>query len=163
VTGLLGLELAVLLIGCGLTATLTVLRAGLPSFVSRADAAAETRSASRRFLIGLLNGPVLLLLAMALGSKPDSKPLALVVLMVLIAIALWGLAGQLPRLGRRVLALGRPRETSPLAETLTGGAALTGAFLLPFVGWIAFGAVLLLAVGTGVSALFLRRQRPPAQ
>lgn len=156
-TGLLGLELAALLIGCGLTATLTVLRAGMPSLVARADAAAEARGVWRRFLIGLLNGPALLLLAMALGSKPDGKPLSLVVLAVLIALALWGLAGQVPRLGRRVLALGRPRETSPLAETLTGGAALTSAFLLPVVGWIAFAAILLLAVGTGVSALFTRR------
>jgi hypothetical protein len=75
------------------------------------------------------------------GSKPEQKPLSLVVVSALIALALWGLVAQVPRLGRRVLLLGR-RE---------------GAFPPPFVGWIAFGAVLLLAIGTGVSVLFTRK------
>ena len=47
-----------------------------------------------------------------------------------------------------------------VAGTLAGGAALAGALLLPFVGWTAFGLAFLLAVGTGVSALFSRRPRP---
>ncbi len=155
-TNMVAFEVVALLTGCGLTATLTLLRAGLPSFVERADTAAQARRAPRRFLIGLLNGPALFLLAMALGSKPEHKPLLLIVVAVLVALTLWGLVAQVPRLGRRILALGQ-REGSLLNETLVGGAALTAAFLLPGVGWIAVGAVLLLAIGTGVSALFTRK------
>lgn len=152
-------ELVVLFAGCGLTALLIVLRAAWPGLAARADAAAETRSSGRRFLLGLLNGPALLLLATALGGKGEHKPLSLAVLAILVALALWGLSSGVPRLGRRALALGG-RQGSPLFETLAGGAALTGACLLPLVGWIAFGAVLLSAVGTGVGALFTRATRP---
>jgi hypothetical protein len=164
-----GFEIAALLAGCGLTAVVILLRAAWPSLAARADAAAETRGPGLRFVLGLLNGPALFLLASALGARKENKPLSAVVLGVLIALALWGFLGDLPRLGRRILALGLLRqgyggqglrESSVLGETLAAGAALAAALLLPFVGWIAFGLAFLLAVGTGVSALFTRRPRP---
>ena len=150
-------ELAVLLAGCGLTAVVILLRAAWPSLSARADASAEVRGPGLRLLLGLLNGPALLLLATALGTKPENKPLSVLVWGFLFWLALWGFAGDMPRLGRRVLALGR-RDSTPLWETLAAGAALTGAILLPFVGWTAFVLAFLLAVGTGVSALFTRRR-----
>lgn len=158
-TNLLAFELTALLIGCGLTGALAVLRASLPQLTRRADAAAEARGAPRRFLLGVLNGPALFVLAMALGSRPDTRLLALVAVALLIVLALWGFLAAAPRLGRRILALSG-REGSDLRQTLTGGAALTAAFLLPLAGWLIAGTCLLLAIGTGVSAVFLRR--PPA-
>jgi hypothetical protein len=151
-----GFEIAILLAGCGLTAVVLLVRAAWPSLAARADAAAGARGPGRRFVLGLLNGPALFLLASALGARNEHKPLSALVLAILSALALWGFTGDMPRLGRRVLALGR-RESTPLGETLAGGAALAGALLLPFVGWAAFGLAFLLAVGTGVSALFTRR------
>jgi len=149
-------ELALLLSGTGLVAVVLLLRAAWPSAAARADVAAETRGPGLRFVLGLLNGPALFLLASALGRRNEHKPLALLVLGVLASLALWGFVGDLPRLGRRLLALGR-REGTPLTETLAAGAALVLALLLPFVGWMAFVLAYLLAVGTGVSAIFTRR------
>ena len=159
-TSLLAFELTALLVGCGLAGTLAVLRATLPRASRRADAAAQARGALRRFLLGLLNGPALFVLAIALGSRPDTKVLAVLVLTILIALALWGLLAAAPRLGRRILELsaGAP-DSSELRQTLTGAAALAAVSLLPWAGWLIAGASLLLAIGTGVSAVFLRR--PP--
>jgi len=160
-TNAAGFELALLLGGSGLIALVILLRAAWPSAAARADAAAETRGPGLRFVLGLLNGPALLLLATALGRRNEQKALGLLVLSVLVALALWGFCGDLPRLGRRVLAQAQTtRAGTPLTETLVAGAVLTGALLLPFAGWIAFGLAFLLAVGTGVSALFTRRTRP---
>ena len=155
-TNAAGFELALLLGGSGLIALVILLRAAWPSLAARADAAAEIRGPGLRFVLGLLNGPALFLLASALGGRNEHKPLSALILGVLIALALWGFVADLPRLGRRILGLGR-RESTPLGETLAAGAALAGALLLPVVGWIAFLLALLLAVGTGVSALFTRR------
>jgi hypothetical protein len=149
-------ELCVLLSGAGLTAALIVLRACLPGLAARADAAVETRSANRRFLLGLLNGPALFFLAAALGSRPEGKPVSLVLLALLAGLALWGFLAVAPQLGRRILATAQP-EASILAHTLWGTAALPVPFLLPVAGWPRFAALLLLAVGTGVSALFTRQ------
>jgi hypothetical protein len=154
-TSFLTTEITALLVGCGLTATLLVVRASLSSLTRRCDAAAESRTALRRFLIGVLNGPPLLLLAAALGKIPGN-PLALLVAAVLAALALLGFVAVVPRLGRRIASLGSS-EASDLGATLYGGAALTAAFLLPVAGWIVAAAAILLAVGTGVSALFTRR------
>jgi hypothetical protein len=155
-TSFLATEITALLVGCGLTATLLVVRASLPSLAGRCDAAAASRTALRRFLIGILNGPTLLLLAVALGKSEGSKWLAVLVTAVLAALALWGFVAVVPRLGRRIAALSS-RDASDPAATLFGGAALTAAFLLPVAGWIVAAAATLLAVGTGVSALFTRR------
>jgi len=153
-------ELSALLVGLGLTAFLLFARAELPALTRRADAAWESRSHLRRFLLGLLNGPGLFVLAMALGSRESTKLASLLVAALLVWLLLWGLVAIAPRLGRRVLSLAG-REGSELARTLTGGGILTGTFLFPLVGWIAVLAVFLLAIGTGVSAIFAR-PGPPA-
>ena len=159
-TGAIAFALVVLLAGIGLTAVLTVLRAGLPSLASRLDAAAARRSGLRRLAIGLLNGPVLFFLAAASGGQARGKPLSLFFLLVLVVLSVLGLTAEVPAIGRRILALGKG-ETSDLAHVLAGGAAVTGCFLVPVVGWAVCAVVLLTAIGTGVSSLFLPRARPP--
>lgn len=161
-TGAIAFALVVILAGIGLTAVLTVLRAGLPSLASRVDAAAARRSGLRRLAIGLLNGPVLFFLAAAFGDQARSKPLSALFLLALVVLSVLGLTAEVPAIGRRVLALGK-RETSDLAHVLAGGAAVTGCFLVPVVGWAVCAVVLLTAIGTGVSSLFLPRARPPSQ
>ena len=149
-------ELSCLLIGCGLTGFLLFVRADLPALTRRADTAFDSQGHLRRFLLGLLNGPVLLLLAAALGKHESGKLASVFLVALLVALALWGFVAMAPRLGRRVLGLAG-REGSEATRTLAGGGILTATFLLPVAGWIAFAVVLLLAIGTGVCALFTRR------
>lgn len=160
-TNFLFFELTAMFLGAGLTASIAVCRACLPQLVRRADAAAETRGAARRLLLGLLNGPAIFAIAGALASRLEWKLPALGVMVVLIALTLWGFLASLPRLGRRILALSGRDSGSDLRQTLTGGAALTAAFLLPVAGWLITAVCLFLAIGTGVSAVFLGK--PPAE
>ena len=154
----LAFALVVLLAGLGLTGLLTLLRASFPSQATRWDAASAERSGPRRLAIGLLNGPVLFLLAAALGNHGSLKLLSLLLLLTLVFLLLAGLAAEIPLLGQRVLAMGK-RDASELGRLLTGGAVFTASFLIPFVGWAACGIVALMAVGTSVCALFRRRPR----
>ena len=157
VAQLLGLAAVVVIGGAALTSTLLLLRVGLPRVVARLDAAAVSRSGWRRFAIGLFNVPPLLVLAIALGSQGGTRALGILVLAILIALAVLGLTVEASILGQRLLALAG-RETREPAATLTGGALLTGVFLLPFLGWAAFAAILIRATGTAVSGLLARRR-----
>ena len=157
-TNAMGFALLVLLAGLGLTGLLTLCRSGLPSLAARWDAAILQRSGPRRLAIGLLNGPVLFLLAAALGGHSRFKFLSLLLFLVLVLLLIAGLAAELPSIGRRVLAMGKG-EPSELASLLAGGAVFTASFLIPFAGWAACTVVALMTVGTSVSALFTRPAR----
>jgi hypothetical protein len=158
-TNAISFALVVLLAGLGLTGLLTLLRAGFPPLAVRWDAAAAQRGGVRRLALGLLNGPVLFLLAAALGNHRPLKLLSLLLFLILLFLLIAGLAAEIPSIGRRVLAMGK-RDASELGSLLMGGAVFTASFLIPFVGWLACGIVALMAVGTSVSALFIRRAQP---
>jgi hypothetical protein len=159
-TNAISFALVVLLSGLGLTGLLTLLRVGFPSLAAKWDAAGARRSGARRLAIGLLNGPVIFLLAAALGNRPPFKLLSLLLFLLLVLLLLSGLAVEIPSIGRRVLTMAK-RESSELSSLLAGGAVFTASFLVPFVGWAACAIVALMAVGTSVSALFTRRSRGP--
>jgi hypothetical protein len=153
---LIGVAVVILLIGAGLTALVAILRAAFPSAAASLDEASSRRGRLRRLAIGVLNGPALLVLAMAFGSRPATKGVGIGILLLLIALVLLGLCAEIPRIGRSLL---RPGGTaaSPLASTLAGGAALTACVWLPFVGWACVVAVALIGVGGAVSWIFSRR------
>jgi hypothetical protein len=161
---LLGVAILVLAIGAGLTAIVAILRAAFPGPAASLDEASARRSRMRRFLIGLLNGPALFILAIAFGSKPATKSIGIFFVVLLAAIALLGLCAEVPRIGRSLLRTGG-RAGSPLAHTLVGGILLTLAMWVPFAGWIVVAGVLLIGVGSAVSWIFTsggRRDRRPA-
>jgi hypothetical protein len=154
------LEVAALLIlaGLGLTATLLLLRTGMTRMVRRFDDAAESRPGWRRFAVGALNALGLLLLAIALGSHPSTKPLGVFFFAVWVVISAFGLTAEAARIGRCFLQLAG-RESNDGAGTVVGGLILTGTLLLPFLGWAALAGLLVRATGTGVFGLFTRPPR----
>jgi hypothetical protein len=155
VARLLGIAASIAVAGAALTATLLLLRVGLPRMVGRLEAAALARSGWRRFAIGAVNAPPLLILAVALGSRDPTRPLGILVFLLLVALMTLGLIVEAALLGRRLLSLSG-REPAEPAATVAGGALLTGACLLPVVGWTAFAAILVRATGTAVSGLLGR-------
>jgi len=154
------LEVAALLIlaGLGLTATLLLLRTGMTRMVRRFDDAAESRPGWRSFAIGALNALGLLLLAVALGSHPQTKPLGVLFFAAWVVIAAFGLTAETARIGRCFLRLAG-REVNDASATVVGGLILTGSLLLPFLGWAALAGFLVRATGTGVFGLFTRPTR----
>ncbi len=151
----LGVAALLVLAGLGLTATLLLLRTGLTRLVRRFDDAADHRSGWRRFAIGVINTAALLLVAVALGSRPDTKGLGVLVFALWAVLAVFGLTAETARLGRCLLELAR-REPTDAIGTIVGGLILTGCLLLPFLGWAALAGLILRATGTGVSGLFTR-------
>lgn len=150
---LLELGLVLVLSGVGLVSAVALLRAAAPRLARGVEAAVVRRPAGLRFLLGLVNVPLLLFLAAALLGRSPLKPVGLLVLLVLAFLILAGLAGELPRLGRH--ALERPEAPGSHA-TFAGGAILTLTLLLPMVGELLVLALLVLAAGTGLSWILSR-------
>lgn len=155
---LVAIALVILLAGAALTATVATLRTAFPGIAAGLDEASGRRSRVRRLLIGLLNGPALFLLAVAFGSRAGTKPVGVLLFLALLSLGLLGLGAELPRLGRSLFR-SAGRSGSPLGHTLAGGAALTVAFLVPFLGWALFAGVLLIGIGSAVSWIFTPRGR----
>lgn len=150
---LLELGAVLVLSGVGLVSAVVFLRVLAPRLAAEAEAVALRRSVGLRFLLGLVNLLLLLFLAAILLGRSGWKPIGLLVLLALAFLVLTGLAGELPRLGRRAL----DRANAPaLQATLTGGAILTATLLLPLVGQLFVLVLLVLATGTGVSWVVTR-------
>lgn len=99
------------------------------------------------------------ILGIALLNAPNGvvKLLGSAILFGLVVSGLAGSAGLVERIGGRL----SPSESlSPLARMLRGGAALSFAFVFPFVGW--FLLVPTLAAGLGGALHHAFRRRPPA-
>jgi len=153
---LLEIAALILLAGAGLTAVLLLLRAGMPRLAARLDQASFARSVWRRLLVGTLNAVVLFLLGAILANQAGLKGLGLLLFALLIGLALLGLAAEVPKLGSRMRRSGGG-SSEQLADTIVGGAAVGLSLLLPFVGWAVFLGLVLVSVGTAVSAVFSRR------
>lgn len=155
---LIGIALVVLAIGAGLTALVAILRAAYPGAAASLDEASARRSRLRRFLIGLLNGPALFILGIAFGSKPATKSIGVLLVVLLAAVVLLGLCAEVPRIGRSLFRTAG-RGGTPLSHTLAGGLFLTLAFWVPFAGWLVTAGVVLVGVGSAVSWIFTARSR----
>jgi hypothetical protein len=149
---LLGLLIAVPLLGATLVGLFVVMNALFTSWIARTSEAAETQAA-RSFLVGLVNliffgALIAALLALIDGTGLDF----LIVLPILLAIALvigiaFGLAAMVQVVGARILPGGQGLRPLIWATIL-----LTLGCLAPYVGW--FGLLPYLAL-RGLGALVL--------
>lgn len=146
---LLGLCLSIGAAGAAL-----LLRGLAPSVAAEADRTLASRPPVRRLLLGLVNAPAMLVLAIVLGQRGALKAVSLFLVLALLALTLVGLAAELATLGRRVR--GGGGADGVLRETIVGGGIGAAAGLLPFVGQVLGIVVLLMALGTGVSWLLTR-------
>lgn len=146
----------ILLAAAGLTAVLLLVRAGLPRLAARLDQASFSRSVWRRLLVGILNAVVLFFLGAILTNQGRLKALGLLLFALLIGLALLGLAAEVSKLGSR-MRRSSGGSSEQLADTIAGGATVGVSLLLPFVGWAVFLGLVLVSVGTAVSAVFSRR------
>ncbi|MEW6735913.1 MAG: hypothetical protein AB1489_31760 [Acidobacteriota bacterium] len=160
---LLLLVIVCLLIGVGLTATVLVTRAYLSAVADELDLILLSHRAWRRFLMGIINGPVLLIIITILSKLPGPlRLLSLALLFLLILLTILGLVAEMAVLGRRVLAL-RHRDCSLFIQTITGGLVILAVFLLPFIGQAFLLAILFQSLGTSLYWLFKRSKLPRQQ
>lgn len=135
-----------------------------PNHVGRAEAAlAEPRKTTLRGLFLALSLGTLSI-AMSANPLPLMKGLGLILLMWLLGVAVLGAAGVAQVAGRRIQALG---DMQPYPALVRGAAFIVGGTMLPFLGWFAFGPLLLAAsLGAGWKAVvnfsFRRRATPEA-
>jgi hypothetical protein len=160
---LLGLLIAVPLLGATLVGLFVVMNALFTSWIARTCEAAETQAA-RSFLVGLVNLIFVGALIFAIIALTDSTGLDfLIVLAVLLAGALvicltFGLGAMAQIIGARILPGGQG-----LRPLICGTVALTLGCLAPYVGW--FGLlpyVALRGLGALVLALFASRRKAPS-
>ncbi|MBL8148462.1 MAG: hypothetical protein JNN15_00865 [Blastocatellia bacterium] len=147
-------------IGSGVTATVLTLRAFWPNMSEKLDLVALGYSWRKRFLMGLINGPAIFILAAIALNIPVLKLAGLGLLLFLVMLILLGLTAEFTMIGRRVLAM-RNQPSTPFAQTITGGIIFTLMFLIPFLGQGIFLAILLKSVGTTIYWLFKQRNFTP--
>ena len=157
---LLGLLIAVPLLGATLAGLFVVMNALFTSVVARTCEAAETQAA-RSFLVGLVNLIFAGALISAIIALADSTGLDFVIVVaVLLAAVLvigvtFGLAAMVQIVGARIMPGGQG-----LRPLVWGTIALTLGCLTPYVGW--FGLlpyVALRGLGAFVLALYSRRRK----
>jgi hypothetical protein len=160
---LLGLLIAVPLLGATLVGLFAVMNALFTSWIARTSEAAETQAA-RSFLVGLVNlifGAALIaaIIALADGTGLDFLiVLAVMLAAVLVIAAAFGLAAMAQIIGARILPGGQG-----LRPLIGGTVALALGCLVPYVGW--FGLlpyVVLRGLGAFVMVLFARPRKPQA-
>ena len=160
---LLGLLIAVPLLGATLVGLFVVMSALFTSWIARTREAAETQAA-RSFLVGLVNLIFVGALIAAVIALADNTGLDFVIVVaVLLAAVLvigitFGLAAMAQIVGARILPGGRG-----LRPLIWGTVALTLGCLTPYVGW--FGLlpyVALRGLGAFGLALYSRRRRVEA-
>lgn len=160
---LLGLLIAVPLLGATLVGLFAVMNALFTSWIARTSETAETQAA-RSFLVGLVNlifGAALIaaIIALADGTGLDFLiVLAVMLAAVLVIAAAFGLAAMAQIIGARILPGGQG-----LRPLIGGTVALALGCLVPYVGW--FGLlpyVVLRGLGAFVMVLFARPRKPQA-
>jgi hypothetical protein len=151
---LLGLLIAVPLLGATLVGLFVVMNALFTSWIARTCEVAETQAA-RSFLVGLVN----LVIALADNTGLDFVIVIAVLLAIVLVIGIaFGLAAMVQVVGARLLPGGQG-----LRPLLWGTVALALGCLAPYVGW--FGLlpyVGLRGLGAFVLALFASRRKAPA-
>ncbi|MCC6155533.1 MAG: hypothetical protein IT367_17320 [Candidatus Hydrogenedentes bacterium] len=125
-----------------------------PAFTDRALTAYQSRG-KRSFILGAINGLILLFLFIVLVNT-QIKPLALLgilILFILIALVLTGYAVAYHDFGSR---LRGDRDWSAMRATILGGTVAELMFLTPVVGQIFSLGVLFRGLGAVVTALLSR-------
>ena len=160
---LIGLLVAVPLLGATLVGLFVVMNALFTSWIARTCQTAETQAA-RSFLVGLVNlvfvgALISALIALADGTGLDFLIVVAVLLAVVLAIATaFGLAAMVQVIGARLVPGGQG-----LRPGIWGTIALLLGCLTPYVGW--FGLlpyVALRGLGAFVLVLFGKRQASAA-
>jgi hypothetical protein len=160
---LLGLLIAVPLLGATLVGLFVVMSALFTSWVARTCETAETQAA-RSFLVGLVNLIFVGALIAAIIALADNTGLDFVIVVaVLLAVVLvigitFGLAAMVKIVGARIMPGGQG-----LRPLIWGTVALTLGCLTPYVGW--FGLlpyVALRGLGAFVLGLYSRRRKVEA-
>jgi hypothetical protein len=157
---LLLLALICLLIGVGLTVAVLAARAFWSATADQLDLILLGHRGSRRFLMGILNGPVLLIISLIMikMGRPFGL-LGLALLFTTLLLIFIGLIAEMALIGRRVMAL-RTLQCSLFAQTLAGGLTIMGIFLIPIAGQITVLIIFLKSLGTGLYWLFKRNRLP---
>ena len=144
----IAIAITIVLTSWATTLTLALL---CPNPVARAEKATQNPR-------GILLGGLLLLFVgffgiVSLGNPfPLVKLVALVVLLAVLALASFGLAGICQAASRRIMDL--DPATAPYPALVRGSACVVGATLLPILGWLLYGPLLLIAsLGAGWKAL----------
>ncbi len=160
---LIGLLVAVPLLGATLVGLFVVMNALFTSWIARTCQTAETQAA-RSFLVGLVNlvfvgALISAVIALADGTGLDFLIVVAVLLAVVLAIATaFGLAAMVQVIGARLVPGGQG-----LRPGIWGTIALLLGCLTPYVGW--FGLlpyVALRGLGAFVLVLFGKRQASAA-
>jgi len=160
---LIGLLVAVPLLGATLVGLFVVMNALFTSWIARTCQTAETQAA-RSFLVGLVNlifvgALISAVIALADGTGLDFLIVVAVLLAVVLAIATtFGLAAMVQVIGARLVPGGQG-----LRPGIWGTVALTLGCLTPYVGW--FGLlpyVALRGLGGFVLTLFGKRRASAA-
>jgi hypothetical protein len=113
--------------------------------------------------MGILNGPILLILALIMFKlgRPFGL-LGLALLFTILILIFLGLIAEMALIGRRVMAL-RSLQCSLFTQTLAGGLTMMGIFLLPFAGQAIILTIFLNSLGTGLYWVFKRNKLPAPQ
>ncbi len=160
---LIGLLVAVPLLGATLVGLFVVMNALFTSLIARTCQTAETQAA-RSFLVGLVNlvfvgALISAVIALADGTGLDFLVVVAILLAAVLAIATaFGLAAMVQVIGARLVPGGQG-----LRPGIWGTIALTLGCLTPYLGW--FGLlpyVALRGLGAFVMVLFGKRQASAA-
>lgn len=162
VMALLLFVLVCLLIGLGLMATVLSARAYWKDIADELDLIRLGNKSWRRFLMGLINGPALFIVAAITMNLGPLKLVGLLILFVMALLAFLGLVAEMPYIGRRILSLRHP-TSSPLSQTIVGGLTMMGTFLFPIAGQAILLGLLLQCLGTGLYWIFKRHKLPRQQ
>jgi len=158
---LIGLLIAIPLLGATLVGLFVVMNALFTSWIARTCEVAEIQAA-RSFLVGLVNlvfigALIAAVIALADNTGLDFVIVLAVLLAMILAIGLaFGLAAMVQIVGARILPSGQG-----VRPAIWGTIALTLGCLTPYVGW--FGLlpyVALRGLGAFVLALFASRRKP---
>jgi hypothetical protein len=153
------LALLCILIGTGLTGAALAARAFWTNVADQLDIVLLAHSWKKRLLMGLINGPIIFIIAANIGQYPPLRLLGLAMLFTLFIVTFLGLIAEMALIGRRVLAL-QSWQSSLFAQTIAGGILITTIFLLPFAGQAIFLLLLFRSLGTGIYWFFTRSRLP---
>ena len=153
---LLVLSLFGLMMGLGLLAAAIATRAVWPTIGTELDNAVATYTGFRRFLLGLINGFILFIIAVICFQHGLLGLIGLLIFFSLMLLTFLGWLAEINSLGQKILAL-RNTPNSLLTQTIAGGLTYSGLQLLPLVGLLIGSLVLIRSLGTGICWLVKRK------
>lgn len=148
-----------IMIGLGLTAAALAARGCWTNIAEELDIITLSNSGWRRFLLGIFNAFIVLIIISVTSKIPALGIIGLIVLFFTIIFTFLGFVAEVNLWGRRVLLL-RDSTSSTFSHTLAGGLTLSSILLLPIAGQTIFFIILFQSLGTSIYWLFQRKQLP---